>query len=98
MPVWCLLNAGGRGYRALTAQCRPQQPIENVYSNRLSEKLARCTGVMFERDGNIGCIEHTDEEKRAPAELAFRLLKWARTNAVVIPAIPDKDMAPEVRR
>jgi hypothetical protein len=60
--------------------------------------LARGRGVMFERDGNIGIVEPTDEEKRVPAELASRLLAWARTNAVVIPAIPDRDMNPEVRR
>jgi hypothetical protein len=53
---------------------------------------------MFERDGNIGFVEPTDEEKRAPAELASRLLAWARTNAVVVPAIPDRDVMPEVRR
>jgi hypothetical protein len=41
MPAWCLLNAGGHGYRALTSQCRPQQPIEIADSNRLS-----ATGLM----------------------------------------------------
>ncbi len=63
-----------------------------------SDNLARSSGVMFERDGKIGFVKPTDEEKRAPAELASGLLAWARTNAVVIPAIPDTDMTPEVRR
>ena len=42
-----------------------------------SDNLARGRGVMFERDGNIGFVQPTDEEKRAPAELASRLLAWA---------------------
>lgn len=63
-----------------------------------SDHLARGRGVMFERDGNIGFVEPTMEEKRAPAELASRLLAWARANAVVVPAIPDRDMTPDVRR
>src|SRR3954453_17362322 len=59
MPVWCLLNAGGRGYRALTAQCRPQQPIENVYSNRLSKGRpnlsAACCNVVLARSADLAC-------------------------------------------
>src|SRR3954452_2865745 len=36
MPAWCLFNASGHGYRALTSLCRPRQPIEITDSNRLS--------------------------------------------------------------
>src|SRR3954466_2362008 len=36
MPAWCLFNASGHGYRALTSLCRPRQPIEINDSNRLS--------------------------------------------------------------
>src|SRR3954462_5666656 len=35
MPAWCLFNASGHGYRALTSLCRPRQPIEINDSNRL---------------------------------------------------------------
>ena len=63
-----------------------------------SDNLARGSGVFFERDGKIGFVKSTDEEKRAPADFASRLLARARANAVVIPAIPGRDMAPEVRR
>src|SRR3954468_13117068 len=36
MPAWCLLNASGHGYRALTSLCCPRQPVEIADSNRLS--------------------------------------------------------------
>ncbi len=54
--------------------------------------------MQTEGDGNIGFVEPTEEEKRAPAEFAARLVAWARTNAIVVPAIPDRDMTSDVRR
>lgn len=62
------------------------------------DNLVRGRGTMAERDGEVIIVGTSEEERRGPAELASRLLGWANTNAVIIPAIPREDIDPDFRR
>ena len=62
------------------------------------ERLHGGGGFLVEHEGRLVMTEQSEAEKRALAEMASRLAGWARRHAVVLPAIPARDIDAEMRR
>jgi cellulose synthase operon protein C len=60
------------------------------------EATRRQPHSLWERDGQIGYTVYSEDQARAAFNHAEKILHWASEHTIIVPAVPAKDLPPQV--